>query len=172
MNLRSNSAPPHWVDYEALQTLMARAVSAEYEILAVPRRSAWTGDFHCTSTNAMRSTPLQARTRLPSCVAIILRTTPPPEGVHRSGRRGGDGIGRDLHLSGRALPSPSLGWVNGIGIGHAPCSGRRAEDVTATLNPAHHGLGCPGGSNVCQGTSLRQTLASQGCRSRGTPSGR
>ena len=34
------------------------------------------------------------------------------------------------------------------------------------------GLGCPGGSNVCQGTSLRQTLASQGCRSRGTPSGR
>ena len=66
---------------EALQTLMARAVSAEYEILAVPRRSAWTGDFHCTSTDAMRSTPLQARTRLPSRVAIILRTTPPPEGI-------------------------------------------------------------------------------------------
>lgn len=37
-------------------------------------------------------------------------------GIHRSG----DGIGRDLHLSGRALPSPSLGWVNGIGMGDAP----------------------------------------------------
>lgn len=51
------------------------------ESLAVPGRSAWAGEFHCRSTNAMRSTPLQARTRLPSCVAIILRTTLPPEGI-------------------------------------------------------------------------------------------
>jgi hypothetical protein len=34
------------------------------------------------------------------------------------------------------------------------------------------GLGCPGGSDVFQGGNLRQTVASQGCCSRSTPSGR
>jgi hypothetical protein len=29
----------------------------------------------------MRLTPLQASTRLPSAVGIMLRTTPPPEGI-------------------------------------------------------------------------------------------
>jgi hypothetical protein len=35
----------------------------------------------CTSTKAMRLTPLQASTRFPSRVAIMLRATPPPEGI-------------------------------------------------------------------------------------------
>ncbi len=39
--------------------------------------------------------------------------------IHRSGRWGGDGIGRDLHLSGSTLPCPSPGWVNRRGSGHA-----------------------------------------------------
>lgn len=34
-----------------------------------------------TSTSATRFTPLQASTRLPSCVATMFRTTPPPEGI-------------------------------------------------------------------------------------------
>src|ERR1700704_1785441 len=38
-------------------------------------RRASTATGYCW-LDAMRSTPLQARTRLPSCVAIILRTTP------------------------------------------------------------------------------------------------
>jgi hypothetical protein len=36
---------------------------------------------HFTVTKAMRLTPLQASTRLPSRVAIMLRTMPPPEGI-------------------------------------------------------------------------------------------
>src|SRR4030095_7247642 len=34
-----------------------------------------------TSTHATRSRPLQAKTRLPSFVGIMLRTTPPPDGM-------------------------------------------------------------------------------------------
>jgi hypothetical protein len=34
-----------------------------------------------TSTKTMRLMPLQARTSLPSCVAVMLRTTPPPDGI-------------------------------------------------------------------------------------------
>jgi len=34
-----------------------------------------------TRTSATRFRPLQANTRLPSAVAIMLRTIPPPEGI-------------------------------------------------------------------------------------------
>ena len=36
-----------------------------------------------TSTRATRLTALQAITRLPSAVAIMLRTTPPPDGINQ-----------------------------------------------------------------------------------------
>ena len=38
--------------------------------------------LYLTSTSPMRFTALQANTRLPSAVAIMLRTTPPPDGIN------------------------------------------------------------------------------------------
>jgi len=48
-------------------------------ILKTFKKNHWFNHF--ISTSATRFRPLQAMTRFPSRVAIMLRTTPPPEGI-------------------------------------------------------------------------------------------